>query len=76
MLADGEYDVFVVDATPLADGDEAAGWSLDLTIVAGDHKGDVVTVNSEGLRGSEMDLLGMPATLTVADGAPTVRIDT
>lgn len=50
-------------------------WMLDLTIVSGPHKGEVVTVRAEHLDGDEFDLMGMPATLTVTDGRPTVRID-
>lgn len=50
-------------------------WMLDLTIVSGPHKGEVVTVRAEHLDGDEFDLMGMPATLTVSDGRPTVRID-
>ena len=74
MLTDGTYDAFVVDATVTVDGD-ARTTMFELTIVAGERKGEVVTITSTGLRGSEFDLIGMPATLTVTDGAPTVRID-
>ncbi len=74
MLTDGTYDAFVVDATVTVDGDTRTT-TLELTIVAGERKGEVVTITSNGLRGSEFDLIGMPATLTVTDGAPTVRID-
>lgn len=73
MLDDGTYDVFVVDAAPL---DGTDGFRLDLTIVAGDAKGEVVTIDAVGLAGDELDLLGMPGTLTVAGGAPTFRVDT
>lgn len=75
MLADGIYDAFVVDATIAAGDDGTRTTTLELTIVAGERKGEVVTITTNGLRGSEFDLIGMPATLTVTDGAPTVRID-
>jgi hypothetical protein len=71
VVPDGTYDAFVVDATALDDGSMA----LELTIVAGDHKGAVVELTATGLAGSDTDLLGMPATLTVTDGDPHVRID-
>lgn len=73
VIPDGSYDVFVVDVAPL-EGD-APGWQLELTILAGDHKGEVVTVNAAGMSGDELDLIGMPGTLTVTEGAPTFRVD-
>jgi len=77
MLDDGTYDVFVVDAAALdRTSDAPAGFRLDLTIVAGDAKGEVVTIDAVGLAGDELDLLGMPGTLTVTGGAPTFRVDT
>jgi hypothetical protein len=71
VIDDGRYDVFVVDAVPV----ESAAWTLDLTILAGPHKGEVVTVTAVGLGGSEFDLIGMPGTLTVENGRPSFRID-
>jgi hypothetical protein len=70
VLEDGTYDAFVVDATTAGDG-----LILDLTILAGPSKGEVVSVRATGLPGDEIELLGMPATLTVANGEPTVTID-
>jgi len=70
-VPDGSYDAFVVDATALDDQRMA----LELTIVAGELKGEMVAVTATGLAGSDIDLLGMPATITVTDGAPHVRID-
>jgi hypothetical protein len=75
MLADGIHDVFVVDVSPDPDDPTPGTWLLDLTVLAGDHKGEVVTVRATGLAGGEFDLLGMPGTLTVVDGQPRVRID-
>lgn len=75
MLADGTYDVFIVDANEEVDDDGGSVMHLDLTITTGEHKGEVVTITATGLRGSEIDLLGMPATLTVAAGAPSISID-
>jgi len=80
MIADGNYDVFVVDATSLGDeGDPAVrstAWRLELTILTGEHKGDVVSVNASGLERSEFDLVGMPGTLRVVDGHPAFTVDT
>jgi hypothetical protein len=64
------YDAFVVDAE--ADG---PALRLDLTIIAGPHKGEVVSMRALDLGVDELDCLGMPATLTVADGAPSIVLD-
>ena len=71
LLPDGRYDAFVVDASDRGDG----AMHLELTVVAGEHKGEVVEITATGLGASEIDLLGMPATITVSDGDPHVRID-
>jgi hypothetical protein len=70
MLADGTYDVIVVDA--VADADAL---HVEVTILAGEHKGDVVGVRAMGLGLDELDCLGMPGTLTVRDGAPSITLD-
>lgn len=70
-LEDGTYDAFVVDA---ADG-EAGGTVLELTITTGEHKGRVVALSSDTPLGDPVELMGLPATLTVAMGVPSVRID-
>jgi hypothetical protein len=75
VIEDGTYDVFIVDAAPLEPAAAAPGWHLELTILAGSHKGDVITVKAERLEGSEFDLIGMPGTLVVTDGEPAFSID-
>lgn len=70
-LADGSYDALVVDATAADDGSVG----VELTIVAGAAKGEVVALRAEGLAGDPLDLLGVPATITVVDGAPSVRFE-
>jgi hypothetical protein len=70
VLPDGRYDAFVIDAEAAADGVR-----LELTIVAGEHKGEVVSVSAAGLDRGEIDLMGLPATLVVEGGAPTVTMD-
>ncbi len=70
-LPDGTYDALVVDTSEHDDGSVA----VDLTIIAGPAKGDVVTLRASGLDGDPLDLLGVPATITVADGTPSVRFE-
>ena len=70
-LPDGTYDVVVVDAT--ADDDALA---IEITILAGAHKGEVVGIRAIGLDVDELELLGLPGTLTVEDGAPRFVVDT
>lgn len=73
---DGDYDVFVLDVVDAAvDSGAGAGQQLELTIVAGELKGQVVTVTSDTTLGAFVDLVGMPGTLQVRDGRPTVSID-
>jgi hypothetical protein len=72
VLDDGSYDALVVDATPLDDG----SCRVELTILAGPHKGEVVALRRPGLADDQaLDLLGVPATLTVSDGVPAVRFE-
>jgi len=72
MLADGTYDVFVVDAEAEGPGDRLR---LDLTILAGEHRGEVVSMRADGLGVSELDALGTPGTLTVAGGEPSLVLE-
>ena len=70
MLADGRYDAIVFDA------DDAAGsLSVELTILSGDHKGEVVSLRTDAWTGDPIDLLGIPATITVAGGEPSVTFE-
>jgi hypothetical protein len=71
LLPDGTYDAMVIDA----DGD-GPGVDLDLTIVAGAHKGEVVSLHADTFEGDPLDALGLPATITVAGGKPSVQLDT
>jgi hypothetical protein len=70
-LPDGAYDVLVVDAT--ADNDALA---IEITIVSGEHKGEVVALRAQGLDMDEIDLLGLPGTLHVDGGVPRFVVDT
>ena len=67
----GTYDALVVD---IGEGDDGSV-AVDLTIIAGAAKGEVVTLRATGLEGDPLDLLGVPATITVAGGAPSVRFE-
>jgi hypothetical protein len=71
VLEDGTYDALVFDA----DEAEAGGVAVELTILSGEHKGEVVSVVSAGWRGDALDLLGIPATLTVTEGKPQVTFE-
>ena len=64
-LPDGSYDVIVVDAT--ADDGSIA---IEITILGGDHKGEVVGIRTGDLDADELDLLAMPGTLRVDNGVP------
>ena len=71
MLEDGVYDVFVVDAEAGADG----ALRLDLTVLDGAHKGEVVSMRATGLSIDELDALGTPGTLTVHAGEPSIVLE-
>jgi hypothetical protein len=71
-LEDATYDVIVVDAT---DDPSGAVVRLELAITAGAHKGEVVRITGHNLQRDPLDLLGLPATLTVAGGVPTLQLD-
>ncbi|MFV0315634.1 MAG: hypothetical protein ACK5O2_01570 [Microthrixaceae bacterium] len=74
-LEDGTYDVFIVNADDLPDGDSRTT-ALELTIVSGPQRGGTMALSAPSWLGEPVDLIGMPATLTVSDGQPSVRIDT
>ncbi len=75
MLADGTYDAFIVDARVDDTTSAERITHLELTIVTGEHKGEVVSVSARNLRVGELDLIGMPATITVVGGRPDVRVE-
>jgi hypothetical protein len=53
-----------------------AGLRLELTIVAGPHKGDVVAVRAQHLAMTAVETLGLPARLVVTDQRPEVVLET
>jgi hypothetical protein len=70
-LDDGTYDALVVDATSTDDG----ACRVELTILGGTHKGEVVSLRATGLTSEPLDLLGIPATLTINSGTPSVTFE-
>jgi hypothetical protein len=70
VLEDGSYDAVVVDATA---GEEAM--ALDLTILGGAHKGEVVSIRATAMDIDEVDLLGLPGTLVVENGVSLFRVE-
>ena len=72
MLPDGSYDVVVVDAQ---EGSEAGAVALELTLLAGEHKGEVVRITATGIDRDPLDLLAVPGTLVVEGGTPRVILE-
>lgn len=72
MLPDGTYEALVVDADA---GPEPGTVVLNLTVLEGPHKGDLVPVNVAGLTRDPLDLFAVPAVLVVADGHPSVTLE-
>lgn len=70
MLEDGIYDVIIVDAE-----DDGKAIRLELTILGGPHKGEVVSTLAERSSIDAVDALGLPGTLTVRAGEPSVLLD-
>jgi hypothetical protein len=70
-LDDGTYDAFIVWAET-RDNDRV---TLDITITAGVHSGDVVSVVARAFRHDPVALVGLPCTLVVRDGVPRVELD-
>lgn len=72
MLPDGTYEAMVIDAD---EGPAPATVVLNLTVLTGPHKGDLVPVTVSGLDRDPLDLFAVPALLVVADGLPTVTLE-
>ena len=70
-LPDGSYDAIVVDATDDDDGSVR----LELAISSGTQKGNTIDIRAVGLERDALDVLGLPVTITVDSGNPTVRFD-
>ena len=70
-LPDGHYDVFIIDAEKFAD----ESTRVDLTIISGPRKGDVVSLRATRMSRDAIEILGLPATLHVVNGEPRVAFD-
>ena len=68
-LPDGRYDAFVIWAERSDDG----SLTVELTVVSGDHKGDVVSIVGDPRSVDPVALTGLPCTLVVADGTPRIE---
>lgn len=76
MIPDGSYDVMVIDAESDGGGDDPdRSIALELAIASGARRGEMVTVTAHDLGRDPLDLLGVPATLTVIDGVPRVDLE-
>lgn len=71
MLEDGTYDAIVVDA----DDRGGDGVVVSLAIASGAHRGEMIDLRSGDLHGDPVELLGIPATITVEGGVPRVRFE-
>ena len=69
-LRDGVYEVVVVDVERV----DANTSRVEIVLVTGACKGDVVSVLARNLTTPALDLMGLPATLTVTDGAPSLEL--
>ena len=74
MLDDGTYDAIIVDAV-VAREERVDAMVLELVIVHGARKGDVVSIRARELHRDALDVLGLPATIVVRDGEPRVQLD-
>jgi hypothetical protein len=70
VLADGTYDAIVVDAERDEDGIR-----LELTIIAGPNRGDVVAVRTTTLTMDPVNSLGIPARIVVSNNNPRVELE-
>jgi hypothetical protein len=74
MLEDGSYDAIIVDAEAVAEGDEHH-FRVELTILSGPHKGEMVVVTGPFPGRTDGDLMGLPATLVVDSGTPRITVE-
>jgi len=71
-LPDGTYDAMVIDLSAVPEG---PGARLEMALLAGPHKGEVVQLRSPGLDPDDLTILGTGARITVVAGVPGVRLD-
>jgi hypothetical protein len=75
-LPDGRYEVIVLDVEddPTA-VDPPDDRPVQVTILTGEHKGEVVDLVAHGLVGDPLDLLAAPGVLHVEHGTPRLTLD-
>ncbi|MGI8794301.1 MAG: hypothetical protein ACR2H3_14190 [Acidimicrobiales bacterium] len=72
-LPDGTFEIFVIDA--VTDTDQPSSAELELAIVTGEHKGAIIRLKMKTGGRDPIGMLGLPGTLTVSDGNPSLRIE-
>ena len=70
-MPDGRYDVLIVDAETI---DENT-MRVEIAMVSGDDKGDVIAMRGPHLARDPIELLGLPGTLIVRDGVPRLEVE-
>ncbi len=70
-LADGRYDVIVVDVETI---DEST-IRIDLAMVQGDRRGEVIAIRGPSSQRDPLDLLGLPGVIVVDGGNPRLVIE-
>ena len=70
-MPDGRYDVFIIDAEII---DEST-MRIELMMVTGDDKGNVFALRGPMLADDPIEVIGLPATMNVTDGVPSVTVD-
>jgi hypothetical protein len=70
VLPDGTYHAIVIDG----ERDEDGVW-LELTVIAGAHKGDVVAVRANDAMLDPIAALGLPARLVVDGGRVSMELE-
>ena len=71
QLDDGVYDGIVIDAKEIDD----QAIHIEVALSSGPRKGEIINVSARHLRHSWLELLGMPATITVAHGEPHIEFE-
>jgi predicted RNA-binding protein with TRAM domain len=71
-LDDGVYDVLIVDAQEVGDGGVV---KVELVVITGAHKGEVVPLRVTHFDGDLTTMLGLPGVLTVTNGTPSFALE-
>jgi hypothetical protein len=74
VYGDGTYDVVVIDVKISQDDARNAFASIDVLITSGSRKGEVLALRMAREDDELLRLLGLPATLSIVDGVPRLRV--